>query len=175
MIYVTGDHHFNHDNIIEYAERPFKNAREMNYELIKRYQKKVKKEDTVYFVGDFSLEGPEFKLWYKKILNQLPGTKILILGSHDQLDPFTYEDVGFQTVHTWFPLEYNGTTYYLRHDPAASIMAQDKIWLCAHIHTLFRKQKNVVNVGVDVWDFYPAAMDEVEFRYHDPEGIWGIK
>jgi calcineurin-like phosphoesterase family protein len=166
--WFTADQHFSHFNIIKYANRPFKSSEGMDYEIVRRYQEKVKDGDTVYFVGDFSLRGAGYRTWYKKMLDNLPGTKILILGSHDELDPFIYEKVGFQSVHTFLDLaifgKHNATVnhYYLRHDPAAAIIAPRVTWLCGHIHQLFSTLHNVINVGVDVRNFYPMSLEEVQ-------------
>ena len=138
----------------------------MDYEIVRRYQEKVSKDDTAYFIGDFSLRGAGYRNWYKKMLDNLPGTKILILGSHDQLDPFMYVDVGFQSVHTFLDLlvgEFQEHKhYYLHHDPAASIMAPRVTWICGHIHQLFSTLHNVINCGVDVRNFYPMSIEEVQ-------------
>lgn len=32
--------------------------------------------------------------------------------------------------------------------------------VCGHIHELFQVVDNVVNVGVDVWDYKPVKLDE---------------
>jgi len=166
QIWFTADNHFSHFNIIKYANRPFKSSEGMDYEIVRRYQEKVKDEDTVYFIGDFSLRGAGYRNWYKKMLDNLPGTKILILGSHDELNPFMYVDVGFQSVHTFLDFQFSGEFkehlhYYLHHDPAASIIAPDVTWLVGHVHTLFLRQKNCYNVGVDVHNFFPVSIDEV--------------
>jgi calcineurin-like phosphoesterase family protein len=46
--FFTADTHFNHDNIIEYCNRPFKNAEEMNDTLIINWNSVVGEHDTVY-------------------------------------------------------------------------------------------------------------------------------
>ena len=88
--------------------------------------------------------------------------KILILGNHDSLKPFTYIDLGFESVHTSLELSYNGKDYVLVHDPAASCIDRNRIFLCGHVHDLFKIQRNVINVGVDVWNFFPVSMEQIE-------------
>ena len=53
-IYFTADTHFNHENILDYCRRPYNNIQEMNEALVENWNKTVKKEDTVYHLGDFS-------------------------------------------------------------------------------------------------------------------------
>ena len=161
MRWFTSDQHFFHENIIKYTGRPFSSARRMNLELIRRYCEKVQPEDIVFMLGDFTMAGVNFKPSVAQIVDQLPGTKILILGNHDSFKPFEYVEMGFQSVHTALDIG----EFVLAHDPATSIVRQDKKWLCGHVHNLFLKQKNVVNVGVDVWDYYPVSIEEVRKLY----------
>lgn len=34
--------------------------------------------------------------------------------------------------------------------------------LCGHIHDKWKTKNKMINVGVDVWDFYPVPMTEIE-------------
>ena len=52
MIYFIADTHFNHANIIKYCNRTFKNTHEMNEYIIQKWNSVVKKDDTVYHLGD---------------------------------------------------------------------------------------------------------------------------
>jgi len=79
-IHFTSDHHFGHENIIKYCNRPFSNAREMNKVMIKRWNEKVKPKDSVYHLGDF---GITYKENLKTILDQLNGKIYLIAGNHE--------------------------------------------------------------------------------------------
>lgn len=168
MIWLTADQHFLHENIIHYCGRPFANQGEMGKVLTGKYLSRVKPDDTVYFLGDFTLMGPESYPTVKNILRPLHGKKILILGNHDHLDPFKYVEMGFQSVHTFLELppinipNHGNVTIYSIHDPALGCY-RDKsvIWLCGHIHNIFKVHNNIINVGVDVWDYFPVSYEEL--------------
>lgn len=55
MIWLTGDHHFRHFNIIKYCNRPFESIEEHDQTLIDAWNKCVMDGDTVYYLGDFTL------------------------------------------------------------------------------------------------------------------------
>jgi calcineurin-like phosphoesterase family protein len=131
----------------------------MNREIVRRHNERVKKEDTIYIVGDISLSKRDHDI--ERYISKMNGTKILILGNHDALKPFTYVNMGFRTVHTALEINTFKGDFVLVHDPAASCLDRTKIFLCAHIHDLFKMVQNAVNVGVDVWNFYPVSLDEI--------------
>jgi len=163
-VWVTADQHFGHENIIKYTQRPFKNAAEMDKALIRNFNERVSAEDTTYFLGDFTMVGPQRSDYVERILRKLHGTKILILGNHDRIRPLRLVELGFQSVHTSFVL-YRQTpapcSLLLVHDPAvATVWGPRSPVFCGHIHRLFKKQRNVVNVGVDVWDYHPVLLGE---------------
>lgn len=178
MIYFTADPHFFHESIITFCHRPCGDIEEMHELLIDNHNAIVKKEDTVYFVGDMT--APEFKTrklykYFPQIVRKLNGTKHLILGNHDEWGPFKYVNVGFSSVHTafWFKhiTEVMGTVeFVLAHDPSvAEVLTSPKqVLLCGHIHNLFRSHKRmskglptVINVGVDVNEYRPISLDEI--------------
>ena len=68
-IYYTSDLHLGHKNIIRLCNRPFGSIEEMDNLLIERWNKKVKKEDTVYILGDLFYKCEIEKV--KKILKSL--------------------------------------------------------------------------------------------------------
>ena len=78
--HFVSDAHYFHKNVIKYSNRPFGNVEDMNQQMIERWNKQVKPDDTVYHLGDFAfakIEQIEF------ILSQLNGTKHFINGNHD--------------------------------------------------------------------------------------------
>jgi calcineurin-like phosphoesterase family protein len=142
----------------------------MNDAIIRNYNQLVKPEDTVYFLGDLTLLGVASLPNAEGIMKRLPGKKIFIYGNHDKLRPFDYVDIGFESAHTSLVLEEFKDVYktILVHDPAAATYwNKDILWLCGHIHTIFKRHWNIVNVGVDVWDFKPVSYDDVMKLYKE--------
>ena len=138
----------------------------MNSTIIANFNSKVKKEDTTYHLGDFTLRGSENWPMVKGWVNKLNGKHVLILGNHDKLNPFTYEKCGFHSVHTYLTLNYvqsDNLILHLVHDPAKCNVDLKRKWLCGHIHNIFKKQGNIINVGVDVWNFFPVSLEEIGF------------
>ena len=175
MIYFTSDLHFGHSNIIEYENRPFKNADIMDRDLIKEYNSVVTNDDSVYILGDFSLKRSNYKEYLRNIVESMRGNKIIILGNHDGLKPFDYVDIGFKYVSTYLelPVTINNMIVGwlgLTHDPTVAIVDKSKVWLCGHVHSQWSKIENhdqygnhirILNVGVDVRKFKPISINEI--------------
>jgi calcineurin-like phosphoesterase family protein len=77
--FFVSDLHFGHFNIIKYCNRPYTDVFQMNEAIVDIWNKTVKPEDTVYIIGDFSLNAKYVDIYIPK----LNGNKILILGNHD--------------------------------------------------------------------------------------------
>jgi len=89
---------------------------------------------------------------------KMNGEKHLVLGNHDVFKTFSYiTDLGFTSAHTSLEVE----EFILNHDPATCFIDKERIWLCGHIHDLFIHQRNVLNVGVDVWDYTPVSIETI--------------
>lgn len=161
-IWFTADPHHGHANIIEYCNRPFRDFVEMDTQIIRRYNSVVDKEDVCYFVGDFSLRSAVHRHYYEDLLRRYNGTKILIAGNHDPCKLHTYVDMGFRSVHSSLEMEIEGVKMVLAHDPAISVIDRSILFICGHIHDLFVTEKNVINVGVDVWNYYPVSWDQIK-------------
>lgn len=80
-VHFCSDAHFFHSNIIRYSNRPFASVEDMNRQMIERWNKQVKHDDTVYHLGDFAFAKIE-KI--ESILSQLNGKKHFINGNHDK-------------------------------------------------------------------------------------------
>lgn len=92
MIYFTSDLHFGHESVLKFCDRPFANLKEMERALIGRFNRIVKKEDTVYILGDFAYKIPAKEA--DKILQKLNGHKTLLIGNHDRnYDPALFDEI----------------------------------------------------------------------------------
>ena len=79
-VFFTADQHWGHKNIIKYCNRPFESVEEMDAEMIRRWNAVVEPGDTVYHLGDFTMEGYAYA---KEIFAQLDGrVRILSLPWH---------------------------------------------------------------------------------------------
>jgi len=163
-IFFTADEHYGHDEVITYCNRPYRNNQIMTRSIIKRHNSVVKEGDMVYHIGDFAFAGPDRISYVQHLLKRLNGTHILILGNHDNIAPLRLVDAGFRSVHTSLELIIEDKAIVMAHDPSIwNAVPVGPIFVCGHIHNLFKiiKDKNVVNVGVDVWDFYPISLTEI--------------
>ena len=95
-VFLIGDCHFQHANIIKYCNRPFKDVDDMTEKLIKYWNEVVGANDIVYVVGDFALCGKQKII---EIGQRLNGRKRLILGNHDQASMETYRQASFEMIY----------------------------------------------------------------------------
>ena len=157
MKYFTADTHFNHTNMIEYCNRPFKDVNEMNNILIQNWNNKVSKGDVVYHLGDFGFSNVE------PILKQLNGTKILIEGSHDGNNIKKYYKY-FAKVSPLIEIHEQNQTIILCHY-CMRVWAKSHYnsWhLYGHSHGRLEPIGKSWDVGVDNNNFYPVSFDELK-------------
>jgi len=165
--YFTADEHYGHDQIITHCRRPYKNTQLMVRDIVRKHNSIVIEEDTVYHVGDFAFAGPDRSTYVEQLLKRLNGTHILILGNHDRIAPMKLVDVGFQSVHTSLIMDIAGHTVVMVHDPAiwncVSNMDPLPIFVHGHVHNVWKTiiEKKMVNVGVDLWNFYPVSFEQI--------------
>ena len=158
-IFVTADTHFNHENIIKYYNRPFKNAHEMNETIIYNWNKVVGKDDIVYHIGDYGFGSKEE---LQDIFDRLNGKKYLIMGNHDlRVGKRYYLDLGFIDV---YKKKCEFDKYIFTHKPIEVVA--DKVNVYGHIHNKpvnpKFNDKNHICVSLDKTDFKPILLIEIE-------------
>ena len=105
MNWYTSDLHFFHRNILSYCDRPYGNVAQMNSKLIKNFNSVVDSKDTIYFLGDMAMVGKTQPQRLEQIISKMRGTKILIMGNHDEMSPKQYIDIGFNPKYLWDALK----------------------------------------------------------------------
>jgi calcineurin-like phosphoesterase family protein len=157
--FLFSDPHFDHKNIIRYAHRPFKNVEQMNETILKNYNKTVKDNSLVFFLGDMTLrgdmkihKGPKGRaFWYNFWFNKLKGHITFFKGNHDP--------EGFNETVIHF-----GNLYFkLSHFPSNR---DDWVgWMIhGHVHDkwpFINYDYKTINVSVDVTGFKPVRLSDI--------------
>lgn len=156
--WITSDTHFFHNRIIQYEDRPFANAMEMNEQMIERWNSVVRKHDLVYHLGDVMLNVDADKM--KELLNRLNGDIILISGNHDKKNFEFFKSTGrfleiIQHKHQMIVDNY----VILSHQPIFLEKRSPFINLYGHVHA--NPNYNTVSargacVCVERWDYTPV-------------------
>lgn len=129
--WLISDTHFNHERIIEYCNRPFKNVNDMNENIIKNWNSVVKNGDKVYHLGDFGFGSKE---QIKNIVSQLNGDIYLIRGNHCNHPNQWYRDCGISEVYDHPIIIYD--FFVLSHEPQSFIVNDRGPYanLFGHVH-----------------------------------------
>ncbi|MEA1883756.1 MAG: metallophosphoesterase family protein [Thermotogota bacterium] len=155
MNWFSADYHFNHKNIIEFCGRPFEDITEMNKAIKERHNSRVKRGDTVYFLGDFVFGASKIEI--RRLIESLNGDFVFIEGNHDRKNKS-------KSMLKKAEIEGFGKRIQLVHRPQDIDEGYD-FYLCGHVHEHWRFKENICNVGVDVWDFYPVHMKQILKAY----------
>jgi len=163
-IFVVSDTHFDHTNIIRYANRPFTysnkspNVEAMNRTLVNNWNHTVSPHDIVFFLGDFVYgRGSRPPGYWLKRLN---GRKVMIRGSHDR---------NIRTNKRYQVFSRNGIRFFLVHDPKD--IGNWNGWVI-HGHHHRDNRGNIrhpfidgrnkcINVNVEVTDYRPINLDYI--------------
>lgn len=175
-IYFTADLHLHHTNIIRYAHRnpPFRNVVAMDKALIKRCNRVVTRQDTVYHLGDFCFARTrsisEATRIYGEAMRMFHGRTAFLRGNHDK---------GLQHADYFICRRIDGIKLFMRHWPPwehprkfphfFNIPPDVDVILCGHVHgkwkyhvhSVGRRLIPVINVGIDVWGYEPISLSTI--------------
>lgn len=147
--FLTSDTHFHHKNILDFEDRPFETIDEMKDGIVKAWNSVVKKNDTVYHLGDFSFGKPSE--WIE-VLDQLKGNFILIDGNHDKdkvIKRVMNEGYISERHEVGTIIKVDGMKLHLTHYPLDVGIRTNLFSVHGHIHSLSYGKLNNLNVGVD--------------------------
>lgn len=177
-LFLTSDHHFGHQNIISFCNRPYRDITDMNRSLVDNWNDVVQPGDDVWVLGDFLMGNFEES---SRLVKQLHGSITLIPGNHDRCwikhtkylawrqkyldigihhisDPFHMYTDRFWVEFNHFP--FRTSDMYERYHIYRPI--NDGQWLFhGHVHDSWRRKDRMVNVGVDVWHYAPVSFDHL--------------
>ena len=141
--FVIADTHFGHENIISYCNRPFRNIKEMDAQLVKGWNECVSNNDTVFVLGDFA----HSKYTVAEILTRLNGKKILIKGNHDTFSNEFYRQCGFKEV-SEYPILFG--FYLMSHEPLQLSETTPYFNFYGHVHNDAKYIDNATSKCVSV-------------------------
>lgn len=189
--FLISDTHFGHEKTCTVFKRedgsplrPFSCAEEMDEEMIKRWNDRVRPNDKVYHLGDVVINRK-----YLHVLSRLNGDKVLIRGNHDifKLEDYTtyFRDVRAYDVK-------NGMI--LSHIPVhVESLGRFGVNIHGHLHANRVKKIRGVdvktgemlygteidpryhNVCVEMTDFAPISLEEVYERIRNEGGTVGFR
>lgn len=186
--WFTSDQHFGHTNIIEYTKRPFSSVDEMDNIMVERWNERVKREDLVYHLGDFTLSNYKGFEYYMEKLN---GTIFIIPGGHDHRWLKSYKrngsDAKFTVLEKLITINVRGVELVLCHYPMLSWEKSHYGTIHLHGHThgtigcmgragdvqvpLGERTGIRMDVGVDCNNFYPIGITDIINRIDAYEGV----
>jgi calcineurin-like phosphoesterase family protein len=148
----------------------------MDATIIKNWNSRVTKEDTVFHIGDFCFKNTPAMTsrgegnihpasYYEKHLN---GKIIWLCGSHDKNN-------SCKTCIKNIKISLGGKDINLVHDPKYAISGVD-FNLVGHVHNHWKFKTiknypkdihpiNMINVGMDLWNFHPITIEEILSEY----------
>jgi calcineurin-like phosphoesterase family protein len=185
-VFLVSDTHFGHAGVCRFTHpddasvklRPWDNADEMDEEMIRRWNDRVKPTDKVYHLGDVVINRKALKT-----LHRLNGDKVLIRGNHDIFPDIEYREY-FRELRAYHVM--NGMI--LSHIPIhPESLGRFGVNIHGHLHASRVKMTDPVGhrppmidtryhcVCVEQTDFAPILFEDVINRIVAEGGAVGFK
>ena len=160
-VYLISDLHLDHENIIKYCHRPFKNAEEMNKTIVENWNSIIGKNDTVYFLGDMAFGKGSRKASYW--IKQLNGKIIFIEGNHEEVGNVKSYSTAEDVI-----LKYKGKEFLLVHDPSIKPKNWNGWVIHGHKHNnhleefpFINGERKTINVSCELLNYKPINLNEI--------------
>ena len=185
-VFLVSDTHFGHAGVCRFTHpdnpevklRPWDNADEMDEEMIRRWNDRVRPTDKVYHLGDVVINRKALKT-----LHRLNGDKVLIRGNHDIFPDVEYREY-FRELRAYHVM--NGMI--LSHIPIhPESLGRFGVNIHGHLHASRVKMEPVGKHGIPVidpqyhcvcveqTDFTPILFEDVIKRIQAEGGVVGFK
>lgn len=149
--FVIADLHFGDNAVCGPGRRPFRNADEMEREIIRRWNGRVRPDDSVYVLGDIG------RRHHIDAVRHLNGRKHLVAGNRDDLNA-TIRSGLFASVSVarWLP------GFLLSHIPVhPGQLRGSTINVHGHLHTATTGDPRYRCVSVEQTNFAPVRLDSL--------------
>lgn len=173
-IYYVSDYHFDHELARNRSRSDwFSDVSQMNEAMIKRHNRKVSPEDSVYILGDLVVcEEERIEERLEATVGRLYGHLHLILGNHD----YKYKESNvlnkyFETINESAIIKDEGRWVQLYHYPVLSWYRKHKgaFHVYGHLHNetkgveylILCKEPKALNACVEVTDYEPCTLEEL--------------
>lgn len=159
--FFTADLHLGHEGIIRHCKRPFESTHDMDQTIIHNWNSVVCKQDTVWLLGDFTLNGADDAKAYRERLN---GKINLIWGNHDRNS--------VKKLDIWQSSQY-ATEINVENIKLILCHYGMRVWnksrrgslmLYGHSHGSLPGTDQSLDVGVDDWNFTPVTLEQIKKR-----------
>lgn len=175
MIYFTSDWHFGEDRIgldgkANVFYRPFQSVEQQNQYIANHLLKgSFKDGDTLYHLGDVIYDINEnSRQWMRAIREKFSRSKLVLIEGNYDVDKLSFLGQYFDEIHPAYYLDYfDFGQVYLNHYPTKTLanLGDAKLGITGHVHSLWKVQKHLINVGVDAWHFRPVSEEEIQFCF----------
>lgn len=130
--------------------------------MLERWNAVVDPDDDVWRLGDFAVRQSADRV--ASLLGRLNGHKHLVVGNND--DTAVTGCVGWQSVQAYAELVIDGVRLVLCHYTFRTWrdMSKGAINLHGHSHGRLKPLPRQFDVGVDMWDFRPVRLAEIEAK-----------
>lgn len=161
----VSDTHFGHASMLTKAARPWHSVEEMDTAMIAAWNGVVRKNDVVYFLGDFChWRLPKERM--QAIFDRLNGCKRIVMGNHDTDDiaSLGWDLVVYGTLHLKDPV--TGLKIDCSHHPKRE---WDGWWngglhLHGHVHGNLPDSRRSLDLSVDNVGFHPLTIAEIHAK-----------
>ena len=159
---ISSDWHFGHSEILDFERgNKFKTIQEHDeyiVELVRRWIKKLGKDDTFYFLGDFGCPTQKIFEQLKDIFDNAKCFTMAVSGNHDKLQEYLRLNILFDRVEA-FPV-WISNRIVLSHMPVS--VWKDQLNIHGHLHGSILDSPNYINANIHVANYHPINTSNID-------------